>query len=344
MKRRDLAQLTDVLLDAEAWPRELRDAAVALHAGFGGHAGIDDREPTEADASETMLPSGKALSPLEASRCVGDYARTTRFLRGVHEVVEARRSSGVEGPVEVLYAGCGPFAPLALPLATRFTPDQLRLTLVDVHQRSLDAVRRIVDAFGFGPWVREIVRADASRLRVPDASRFHVLVVETMQRGLEKEPQVAIAWNLLAQLAADAVLVPEVVTLRACLASLGAEAAASVQPRGERRPARTELGTLFELSAAAIRSWGSYPPESPACFPPVTVVVPRALRQGEHVVIATEVRIRGAIVLGDRDSGISYPTIVPWNAPLGPGDELRFRYELAPPGLRVGAACAADAS
>ena len=34
MKRRDLERLTGVLLDPDAWPVVLRDAAIALQAGF----------------------------------------------------------------------------------------------------------------------------------------------------------------------------------------------------------------------------------------------------------------------------------------------------------------------
>ena len=335
MKRRDLERLTDVLLDAEAWPGERRAAANALREGFGALGGLEEREPTPADVTESVLPCGRALSPLDASRCLVDYERTTRFLRGVAEVVQARRSTRRTGPVELLYAGCGPFAPLALPLATRFTPDELRLTLVDVHQRSLDSVRRIVEALGLEPWVRAALQADASRLQLSGTSSFDVLLVEAMQRGLEKEPQVAIAWNLLRQLPDDAVLVPEAVTVRACLADLGAEVAVPLARDGGPLPERTELGTLFELSAAAIRRWGPYPPRCVACFPAVSVAVPRVLRRGEQAVIATRVRIHGTIALAERESGITFPYVVAGKAPLEPGDELRFRYELEPPGLRI---------
>ena len=51
--------------------------------------------------------------------------------------------------VEVLYAGCGPFAPLFLPLTTALAPGLARFTLLDLHPRSVDvAITRLREKLG----------------------------------------------------------------------------------------------------------------------------------------------------------------------------------------------------
>ncbi len=87
--------------------------------------------------------------------------------------------------IEILYAGCGPFAPLALPLATQFTASQIRFTLLDIHSRSLESVKTIVQAFGMEDFVKEYVQEDATVFVHPAPA--HLIIIETMQRGLEKE-------------------------------------------------------------------------------------------------------------------------------------------------------------
>ena len=60
-----------------------------------------------------------------------DIAQTTRYLRGIHPaVLEAqRRFPGTQ--LEIVYAGCGPFAPLAFATATQFSATQIKFTLLE---------------------------------------------------------------------------------------------------------------------------------------------------------------------------------------------------------------------
>jgi hypothetical protein len=145
-----LKEITARLLNTEHHGESL-NAAREMHAFFSDltDRSVDFSDPE--DHRESLLADGKAISPRDAARCILDYARTRSFLGGVRAaVIEALRRFP-DLPIEILYAGCGPFAPLVLPLTTEFTADQLQFTMLDIHERSLDSVRRIVETLDLTP-------------------------------------------------------------------------------------------------------------------------------------------------------------------------------------------------
>ena len=322
-----LKQLTERLVSSDS-PGELRTAANELHSLLSEAGDFNDNSSDAADTNETMLPAGKAISPKDAARCVLDFARTSKFLKGVHAAVLEAQSRFPSKPVEVLYAGCGPFAPLALPLATKFSPDQIQLTLLDIHERSLKSVKRLIHGFGLGSHVRAIIQADATTYSHPAETPLHIIIIESMQRALDKEPQAAITANLAPQLCHGGILVPQRVSVHACLYdpkkefSLAPPEANSDASQTLNERVRVELGSVLELTA---RNAGEF--KGSSALPVVTFEVQDS-GQALGIMLVTTVTVFGSVVLNEYESGVTYPLILHELGHATAGSKIEFQYQI----------------
>ncbi len=339
--RSELRTITDTILDLESSPSQLLDAVNVLYDLCASIAGLDpEADGGEADR-ETPLEQGRALAPRDAARCILDYSRTSAFLRGSHDAVEKllERSGGQR--VNLLYAGCGPFAPLALPLITRFPAEQLAITFLDAHAYSTNSVEGLIGAFGASAWCSSVRSGDAMDYRHPVSEELHMLIIETMQKALEHEPQVALTRTLASQLVAGGILIPERIRLSACLADMGAEFVFSDPNASNTGPPvlperrRLALGTLAELTIEGLRV-GIEPPEGSEKPAASVLTIPDEVAQLPDLMIRTTVEVFGGHRLDDYDSGISYPTLIHHLGRFRTGDRIEFSYEEGPsPGLRV---------
>jgi hypothetical protein len=318
------------LLSERSGDDALRAAAAGLYSLCSSITGIGD-DPTDADdADGTRLPGGEAIAPRDAARCVLDPRRTSRFLRGLHAAILQARTRFPDVPTEILYAGCGPFAPLAVPLTTRFSPAEIRFTLLDVHERSLDAARRVFEALGRSACVRDYVRCDAASYRVDAAHPTHVVVVEAMLASLESEPQVAITMNLAPQLCPGGILVPERITVGCCLCDVAGDPSAVAAGGG----ARIHLGRVLELTAAGCRDLpasgggGTHTAK-------VRLEIPAELDGQFDVMLLTGITVFDSIALDEGESGLTTPKILFDLGRMHGGEVLEFEYVLGDrPGFR----------
>lgn len=328
---RQLVEITDVLLFSEH-PEELRAAAIRLHSLFSSLTGVDADPVHRADEDDTILPSGKAIAPEDAARCILDFARTSKFLRGVHEALLAAQERFPDQPIEILYAGCGPFAPLAIPLASRFAADKIQFTLLDIHSRSLSAARQIMESLGLFAYVREYVEADAASYVHSTPASLHLVIIEAMQRALEKEPQVAITLNLAPQLCQGGILVPEKVTVSACLYDpkkefltlpAGSDSSDESLNTVETGRVRVHLGRVFEMTAATALELAAQP-----ALPVAAIEIPKEGDENLKLMLVTEVTVFDSIVLEEYESGITTPVIVHDFSNADYGAQLQFQYAL----------------
>src|SRR5215208_703276 len=155
-----LKKIADELLSDQIEENRLNAAVTQMYSLCSFLTGVD-RYSDHADDG-TMVWSGEAISQKGAARCVLDYSRTSKFLRGLYAAILEVQKRFPNTAIEILYAGCGPFAPLAIPLTTRFDSAEIKFTLLDVHKRSLDAARSIFQALGKSAFVRDYIQCDAA--------------------------------------------------------------------------------------------------------------------------------------------------------------------------------------
>ena len=192
--------------------------------------------------------SGVALGPTWAALCIEDLQRTRNFVRGTYQAILACQNANANHPVHLLYAGCGPFATLVLPLLTLFSEQQLRLTLVEINPISVQCVQRLFARLNLHGFVEELLLADAVSMKISRPDAIDIVLSETMQRALQNECQVQIMCNLIPQLRQDVLTLPE----RIILTLAQRDYSKPLTDSSDIRPME-ELGTLFELSAATIR-------------------------------------------------------------------------------------------
>jgi hypothetical protein len=322
-----LKQIADELLFLND-PAKLEDAATRLHSLFSQTTGITDDSDIPADSEPLFLSHGQAISPKDAARCALDSCRTAKFLKGIYAAVLEAQKRFPNTRIHVLYAGCGPFATLALPLATQFSAAELQFTLLDINPRSLEAAHRLVQSLGLENHVSDYVQADAASY--VDRDRFQIIITEAMQKALTKEPQVAITLNLAPQLCARGIFIPERIAVDACLydpakefASLSAKAdkpGPSWESFGYER-VRIKLGRILELTAESLTD-----PLKQTCLPSVVLETPSAVTDGAALMLMTTVTVFESIVLREYESGLTHPVLLPDFTAAMWGGAIEFTY------------------
>lgn len=310
----ELAQIARALADPARPLDSLIGETGKLRAFVERHSQLSMEASDSMNEGESTLASGWAISPVQAALCAREPLRSAAFIQGLAAAIHA--ASTPQRPVSVLYAGCGPFALLALPLMAIFSPQQLRFTILEVHQEALDYARVLIDKLGYGAHVAAFVCTDAATWRIAPDAAPDVIVSETMNTALGKEPQVAIMRNLFLQ-APQAALVPTAIAVHLGL------------PGGARDAPSADLGRIFEVNAANILAWAA---EQGASLPAASIRLPAAL--GRAPKLLTRIQVHGAIVLHDYDCSLNLPLHLPGKPQLAGSETLAFSYQLgSTPGL-----------
>jgi hypothetical protein len=278
-------QLRQSLHDFETWLLVLTDLQLASD---GNRKNIDAKQ-------------GMALGPTWAAMCVEDIARTRRFVRGTYQAILQKRALNPARPVHVLYAGCGPFATLVLPLLTRFSATELQVTLIEINPISADCVEKLFARLGLQNYVVDLLRADATQLKLAQPSEIDIVVSETMQRALKNECQVQIMCNLLSQLSDDVIMVPQRITLT--LASQ--DYSTPKNSVNDIRPYQP-LGTLFDFSVRTIRG-GAAQIENGALTLQTDCVTAQLPHHDVVLYVLTEIQVFADECLTLNQSGLTTP-------------------------------------
>lgn len=191
--------------------------------------------------------TGKAIGTTWAAMCLDDLMRTKKFVKGVFLAVDELVGKQVKKPVQILYAGSGPFAPLVLLLTSRFSPEEVRFTLLEINEKSFRLVQKVFQHLGLEKYLEDVRLCNAATIQLPEATNIDVVISETMQHALVREQQVPITYNILSQLREDVVLIPESITLDLGLLSSFRNHERMMKGRFNNEYFKT-LGSFFDLS------------------------------------------------------------------------------------------------
>ena len=333
MSKALLQSNTNKLLNSED-PLMIHSALENVHYLFSKITTVRADILEEHHYQETFIDGGKAVSPHIAARCLLDPLRTIQFLRGIYAGIhEAMRRFPGER-IHIVYAGCGPYATLLLPLTTQFTPEQIELTLIDIHKPSIEAVQNLIEAFEIEPYIYRCVQTDAITYRHPPEKPLHMVVSETMQAGLDQEPQLAITRNFLPQLKKNGLFIPEAIEITATLSKSTEEDVGLRMhrdkygyPVGREVEAQTErlsLGSVITLNAKFAHpekigyGWDG--------IPLTTIEVPVRDEQFDQFLLLTTISIFGSYGFAPYDCELSFPKRISDLTAVISGSKIRFSY------------------
>jgi hypothetical protein len=305
--REELQRITEILLRPEDDYGELAPAIQDLYQLFLTVSGLE-AEPL-GQQEHIYLPAGKAIGPHWAGLCIRDILRTKRFITGAFLGLQSAIAKFPGNPIHIVYAGTGPFAVLAIPLTTMFTSRQVNFTFLEINPYNIKPLKRIIHGFEAEKYVTEIIQGDATQFQAGPERPFQMIITETMQNALQKEPQVAITMNLVPQMEHDGILIPENIAIEAVLLS----------PKRNRdrmlgiieaEACYRDLGTIFQLNKGihglspvpGSAGNGSY------SFPEVGISIPADwVAEYPRLCLLTRIRVFGDTELKDWECSLTQP-------------------------------------
>jgi 2-polyprenyl-3-methyl-5-hydroxy-6-metoxy-1,4-benzoquinol methylase len=331
---RSLKALADILLsEASTW-LEKRESLLDMHALFvrwGALNLLDDDDTGE--HAHLWLESGRAIAPKWAGLCLFEIARTRQFVRGLMAAVEDMMQQNPGRTVQVLDAGCGPYALLPLLAGLYFTPRQVQFYLLDIQEENLQSARTLIASLGMEYFFGSIEKADATKYEWPGLQPLDIVITETMSNALQKEPQVAIMLHLAPQLQPQGVLLPasievdlRMVSTRERRRQMEELALEKVQHADFETPLGSIICIHRNSTADAVLKNPLSVHTIPLHYDPVV----------HHLELCTWIQVYKDICLQRKDCSLTIPyrLIGYHDEPPKPGEQIAFRYALEEnPGL-----------
>lgn len=327
----------ETILDETSSPQELSEALDAFVLLCSEVTNVQADPSFDAWAEDALLNNGVAINPQAAAHCALDYQRSVVFMRGINAAINALRLRFPGTRLEILYAGCGPFATLLLPLLGGFSPGELKLYLLDFHQRSLDSVELLINHFGFDSYAVQMINGDACSYK--HVGKLHLVVAETMQKSLEQEPQFAVTANLASQLSPMGVFIPQSIDVVMCLCDLehDKELLQTLHKTQwdelEKDATRYPLATVCTLSPERafdqMQQAQSNSDKMEPQLEPTIVVIPRITNIARlDAALFTRICVFEQYRLKDYESQITLPSKCHEVLPLAGGERYRVSYLL----------------
>lgn len=330
MTKEVIASLVTRALNAPAETREEIMNIEKLLGEIGGMLRTLSAQEAFANTG-TETPTGVALDPEGAIHCFVSY-RTLLFWKGILEAVARFREREAGTPVQIVDIGSGPYAGLVLPLCTILSPEEVRITVVDIHPVSIQSIQKIATSLGVDDHFERMVVEDGTNYRHPEGTPLHIAVSETMYQALEKEGQVAIFHNIEEQLTDEGVLIPEEIEVNVewieedwefvRIPGIGEPFPEEIRAR------RRRIGRAMTLSRATIPEQKRLLEES---GPERTIrgeflSFPTDLSRSGGAYLTTTIRVFDRHVIGEYQNGLTFPKTLVHNGVIQPGKQVRCDY------------------
>lgn len=304
-----LAAITKSILESTGIPGEI-ESARHLSAFYARFFPGSEAHSLSQKTNEVLLKGGIALSSYDAAICMDEYIRTARFIKGVYQAICELKIRFPDQRLHILYAGCGPYATLLLPVLPLFEPEDLDVVLLDINTPSLQSVAALLPRIGLDTYSIELLQGDAIHYQSPEARPLHLIISETMFHALIREPQVSITGNLAAQLQKGGILIPEEINLSLVYTFFTEEPYLKANMEfAEAAPYKHRLhkGLLFSINKELDFYRNN---NSPGIFESDLYELPENFEERPDLCIYTQLRIFGGITLEAAESSITNPYCV----------------------------------
>lgn len=163
---------------------------------------------------------GNAVNTQLAAHCFNDSIRTYAFMKGLLQIIEAKlQNDNVK--INILYAGTGPMMTLILPCLFLLSSESVQFTTIEVNEESYELSINFILKLGKQSFFKNYYNQDALQFHTED--RYDIIISETMDKALSREPQVAIFSHLVQFLKPEGKLIPQSIVVDAVATSVALE-------------------------------------------------------------------------------------------------------------------------
>lgn len=319
MNSRSLENIVKVLLNNNSSHGELLDSARGLSEFFENFSSVSTKDShfESNDSTHTFLNSGVAISPLDAAICTNEYMRTVKYLRGVYEALNDLLEKFKGEKLHILYAGCGPYGTLIIPLLHLFDSKDIEITFLDIHTTSLKSIKSILKALHLEQFACEYVKDDATKYKV--SKQTHVMITETMKAAFFEEPQVAISLNLLPQLCEGGEFIPNRVLI-------GFEAA-QYKTIEENNMLSRKKESIYFCDVLDLDSSKDMWKENLICTKEYFLA--QNLDENFNFQLTTDIYVYKEHILRENECSLNIPAKVKLDKKISMGDKIYFSYEFS---------------
>jgi len=305
-KKQLLSVSRDILLEGD-FHNALAPAITKYHQLLCEMVGVDP--DGEQDRAHIATETGNAIGTFWAANCVKEIFRTQRFVKGLAQAIKDVQGKGKK-TVHVLYAGTGPFATLALPIMLVSQPTEVQFTLLEINKNSYEKLHNLLQKLDLLPYVKSLELVDATNYTLKN-NEVDIVLSETMNLALFREPQVSIMMNLGQQLKDRALYLPQQINVTLCKEASGA--------------GLIPLKPLIQFNQSLIVELLKRAEIGQEMFEKIDVEVD--LAPGDKLCYLTEIQIYKEMKLGLNDSSLTMLKLVKPALPVGTNC-LNIQYQI----------------